>query len=142
MADLSEFKRGQIVRDLIVGVSVTKTVELFGVAESTVSNVMTAFGKEGKTSSLKQNPGRKRKLSDWDRPTLRRTVQKDLKNKSPKITAELNDHLENQFPQKVLEGSCTKPDFTGGVQSKNYIKIDLFKISRCLHYFVQPQQVM
>ena len=50
MADLSDFKRGQIVGVRIAGTSVTKTVELFDVARSTVSKIMTAFEKEGKTS--------------------------------------------------------------------------------------------
>ena len=59
MVDPSDFKSGQIVGDLMAGVSVTKTAELFGVARSNVSKVMIALEKEGKTSSLKQNTGRK-----------------------------------------------------------------------------------
>ena len=39
-----------------------------------------------------------------------------------------------QFPQKLWEESCTKPDFTGGLQSENHIKISLFNISKYLHY--------
>ena len=53
MADLLDFKRGQIVGTRIAGSSVRKAAELYGVSRSTVSNVMTVFGKEGKTSSLK-----------------------------------------------------------------------------------------
>ena len=48
MADLLNFKRGQIVGARMAGVSVIKTTELFGVARITVSKVMTTFAKEGK----------------------------------------------------------------------------------------------
>ena len=54
MADLSDFKRGQIVGAHMAGASVRKTAKLFMVAKRAVSKVMIAFEKEGKTSSLKQ----------------------------------------------------------------------------------------
>ena len=70
MADLSDFKTGQIVGARMVGANVIKTAELFVLARSAVSEVMTAFEKEGKISSQKQNSGRKQKLSDRDRRSL------------------------------------------------------------------------
>ena len=100
MADQSDFERGQIVGACMVGASATKTVELFGVAR-TVSKVMTAFEKEGKTFSLKQNTRRKRKLFDRDSRTLTRIFRKDDKNTAPKITAELNDPLEDPIFSKL-----------------------------------------
>ena len=72
-----------------------KTTELFSVARSIVSKVMSVFEKDGKSSALKEKTKRKRKLSDKDRQTLMGIVRKDHKNTVPKITAELNDHLEN-----------------------------------------------
>ena len=95
----------------MAGVSVTKTAELFGIARNTISKVMTAFEKEGKTSSLKQNSGRKRKLSDRDRGTLTRIGRKDHKNTAPKITAELNDHLEDPISSKTVRKELHKARF-------------------------------
>ena len=42
-----------------------------------------------------------------------------------------------QFPQNLWKGSCTKLDFMGVLQSENHIRISLFEISLCFHYFVQ-----
>ena len=95
MADLLDFKRSQIIGVRMLGASVTKIAELFDVARSTVSKVMKAFEKEGKTSTLKQNYGKKGKLSDRDHRILMWIVRKDHKNTGPKITEEINDHLEN-----------------------------------------------
>ena len=67
MAELSDFKWGQIFGARMAGDSVRKIAELFGVARRTISKVMRSFEKEGKTSSLKQNFGRKRKL--WQGPS-------------------------------------------------------------------------
>ena len=82
MTTLSDFKRDQIVGAHMASASITKTTELFGVARSTLLKVMTAFEKEGKTASLKQNSGRKRNLSDRDSHTLMQIVRKDHKKHS------------------------------------------------------------
>ena len=110
MADLSDLKRGQIVGARMSDVSVTKPAELFSVAMSTVLKVMSAFEKERKTFSQKKNSGRKWKLSDKDCQTLTQIVRK---NTTPKITAELNDHLENPVCSKMVRKQLQKAGFHG-----------------------------
>ena len=141
MADLSDFKRGQIVGASSAGTSVTKTAEIFGVTRSNVSKVMTAIEKERKTSSLKQNSGRKRKQYNTDRRTLSRIVRKDHKNTAPKITAEYNDHLENPVSSKTVRWELHKAGFHGELQSGNLFEINLFEIYRFFHYFVHPLRI-
>ena len=111
MADLSEFKRGQIVGAYMAGTSVIKIAELFGVGKCIVLKVMTVFEEEGKTSSLKQNSGRKRKLSDRDHRTLRWIVRKDYKNTALKIIADLNDHHKNIVSSKTVRRELHKAGF-------------------------------
>ena len=69
---------------------------------------MTAFEKEGKPSSLKNNSGRKQKLFDRDRQTLTRIVWKDHKNTALKITPELNDYLEKPVSSKTVKKELHK----------------------------------
>ena len=128
MADLSDFKSSQIVGARMAGVSVTKAAELFAIARSTVSKVMTAFDKERKTS------GRKRKLSDRVCRTLTQIVRKDHKNTALKITAELNDYLEDPVSPKTVRMELHNVGFHGRAE---IILKKLFEISRCFHFFVQ-----
>ena len=57
MADLSNFKRGQLVGARMVGASVTQITKIFGVSRGTVSKVIIASEKEKKTSSAKHQSG-------------------------------------------------------------------------------------
>ena len=75
---------------------------LLGVSRAAFSKVMTAYTNRGKTSSAKRNSGRKPKLSERDRRTLKRTVSKNERTAATKVTAELNIHLKTLFPQKTL----------------------------------------
>ena len=46
MAELSDFKRGQIIVDRMVGASITKTVQMFGISRGTVSKVILPLKKK------------------------------------------------------------------------------------------------
>lgn len=117
----------------MTGTSIIKTAELFGVARSTVSKVMTGFEKEGKTSSLMQNSGRKRKLPDRDCWTLTRIVKKDHKNTAPKIAAELNDHLENPISSKTVKRELQKAGFHGRAAIRKPL-LSQSNNSKCLNW--------
>ena len=62
---------------------------------------------------MKQNSGRKRKLSEKDGWTLRLIVRKDHKNTAPKIKAILNNHLENLVSSKTVRKELHKAGFHG-----------------------------
>ena len=54
MSDLSDFKRCQNVNAHMVGSSVTKTAQMFGILRGTASKVIIAFEKEKKCLSKAQ----------------------------------------------------------------------------------------
>ena len=85
MANLSDFKRDQIICARMVGISVTKTVQIFGISTGTVSKVMIAFEKEKKTSqqstSLAESRSCQREIVELYIELLERTVElRHLKN--------------------------------------------------------------
>ena len=141
MADLSDFKNGQIVGACRAVTIVTKTAELFGVARCAVSKIMTAFEKEGKTSSLKKNSWWKWKLSDSNHWTLMQIIWKDHKITALKIMAELNDHLENPVSPKTVRRELHKAGFHRRDAIRKPYKINLLEIfitlfNPCVHIYI------
>lgn len=66
MVDRTDYERGMIVGTRVAGTTVTETAILVGVGRRAVSTVMTAYCKQGKTSSVKHNSGRKSKLIETE----------------------------------------------------------------------------
>jgi hypothetical protein len=57
VGNFSDFKRGQIIGECLVGASVTKTATLLGVLIATVTKVILAYTNHGKATSAKRNSG-------------------------------------------------------------------------------------
>jgi hypothetical protein len=72
-----DFERGQTVGTRLAGATVTITVPLLGVSGATVSKVMSADTKQGKTTAARRNNGRKSTLTERDRQTLRWIISKN-----------------------------------------------------------------
>jgi hypothetical protein len=84
----------------------------------TVSKVMSAYTKHGKTST-KRNSGRKSTLTERDRRTLGRTVSKSHPTTEAQVTAGLNIHLDHPISTKTGDVSFTYPTSTAGLQLLN-----------------------
>jgi transposase len=92
MGNLPDFERGQVVDARLTGVSVTKTTTLLGVSRATVAKVMSAYTNHERTSA-KRNSGRKSKLAERDRRTLRSSVAKNHRTVADRYSFPNLSHL-------------------------------------------------
>jgi predicted transcriptional regulator len=111
MGNLSDFHRVQIVGARLVGASLTKTVTLLGASRAAVSEVMKAYTNHGETSSVKRNSGRKPKLSEMNRRTLKRTVSKNHRTAAAKVTAEFSIHLKTLLKKRTRTSQIQHPRY-------------------------------
>ncbi|GFU50244.1 transposable element Tcb1 transposase [Trichonephila clavipes] len=64
---------------------------------------MTAYTKNGKTTSSKHNSGRKSKLADRDSRVLKRIGARKYKQPLSEITFEMNSHLQDPISTKTVK---------------------------------------
>jgi transposase len=112
MGDFSDFGKGQIVGARLAGASVTKTATVLVVSKATVSKVILAFTKHGKTTSAKRSSGRKSTLTERDRRTLW-IASKNHRTTAAQVTAELNIHLEDPVSTKTARRELHKSNIHG-----------------------------
>jgi hypothetical protein len=91
---------------------------------------MSAYTNHGKTTSEKRNSGRKSMSTERDHCTLR-TVLKNHRTIAAQVTAELNIHLEDLFPQKLSDVSFTNPTYMVGLQLLNLRLLEV--MLRCVN---------
>ncbi|GBO19929.1 Transposable element Tcb1 transposase [Araneus ventricosus] len=76
---------------------------------------MTAYTKEGKTTSSKHTSGRKSKLADRDRRVLKRIVARKHKQSLSEITSEMNRHLQDPVSSKAVKRELHAANIYGRV---------------------------
>jgi transposase len=87
---VKESERGQIIGTRLAEASMIKTATLLCVSRGTLSKVISAHMNHGKKTSAKWNSGRKSKLTERDRRTLRRAVSKNNTNTAALVTGQQN----------------------------------------------------
>ncbi|XP_018608567.2 uncharacterized protein LOC108934881 [Scleropages formosus] len=100
--DLTEFERGVIVGARLGGASVTQAAEMANVSRGTVSKVMSAWEREGKTSSAKGNCGRKRLLSARDTHALVQLVRRNRRATAEELWEKFNAGREQRVSLKTI----------------------------------------
>uniref|UniRef100_A0A2L2Y8P5 Transposable element Tcb1 transposase n=1 Tax=Parasteatoda tepidariorum TaxID=114398 RepID=A0A2L2Y8P5_PARTP len=76
---------------------------------------MTAYMKEGKTKSSKQNSGRKSNLDDRDRRVLQRVVARKHKQSLSEITSDMNSHLQDPVSTRTVQRELHAANIYGRV---------------------------
>lgn len=109
MCDFSDSERGQIVHVRLAEASATKTNKLFNLSPTTVFTVMTTYTKHGKQKlSMKRSSGRKPKLINMDRPTLKMMLTGPYKRTKAEVTTEHNIHVSNTVSIKAPQSELYK----------------------------------
>ena len=113
MADLLDFRRGQIVFAYMVDASVTKTAQMFGFSTGKVSKITNCLWKKRKHYLQSTSLVEIKVVWERDRRSLHRIVRKDRRTMTLKITSNLNEHLQNTVSTKTVCREFHKGTFQG-----------------------------
>ena len=139
---LSNCQTRQIFGARFAEVCVTETA-LLGVSRAVVLKVVTAYTNHGKTSSAEGNSGRKPKLSERDRRTMKWAVSKKHRITAAKVRAELNIHLEGHVSTKTTRREIHRPNNHGRVAiAKTLITQNKAKSEKGGVFIIKPGRLM
>ena len=111
MEDISDFKRCLIIGASMVGASVTKTAKIFWCSNDICLESNDSIW-EGRKNLRTEAELWKKAQAVWYEPSDYYAIAwKDHKNTTPKITEDLNDHLENTVFSKTVRRELQKAGF-------------------------------
>ncbi|GFU27928.1 transposable element Tc1 transposase [Nephila pilipes] len=112
-------QRGMTTGTRFAGAPLSRTANLMGVSRTTVSRVMIAYKKLEKVFCAKQNSGRKSKVTNRDRRSLKKIIARKRKTTLPQITPKMSTHFQYTVSPKTTQRELCAVSL--------YVKADLSK---------------
>ncbi len=114
--DLSDFERGVVVGARWAGLSISKTADLLGFSQPTISSVYREWSEKEKISSEWQLCGRQCLVDVRGQRRMDRLVRDDIKTTVTQIITHYNQELQNTISEhttrrtlKQMDSSSRKP---------------------------------
>ena len=143
MGDFSDFQRGQIVGARLAVVSINKTATFLRCIQSSSFQGYDGIHQVMGRHHFKRSSGRKAKLSERNRRTLKRIVSQKIRTTAAKVTAELGIRLGIPVSTKTVRREPHNANGHGRpATAKPLITEKLLKVEKSGPVIIKPGRLM